>query len=263
MPARDWAQLRKALRSGDSFNREVYEWFRDAEENSTRKALRDDLLIGAKDSIQIVQIKIKTFREIIQKTHLKPDIIGVPKSDFDADVTYKPEVSLIFKQSKSATPRNKNRKSARLSYRLMHETSKSLTIAELKNIGRQIYQDWATPAYRFNKGKIIAWYVKPEDGLNLQIYAHSEEIGETVIKKVLNFRSLTFDNDILKFSKPNRNSDPTPGTETILGETRSKPVWRPTVFVEFDHAYINLHNDTQKRVLVDLSGEHANPLFRP
>lgn len=263
MPVRDWAQIRKILRNGDSFNREVYDWFRDADNNDTRRALRDDLLIGAKDSIQIAQIKIKTFREIIQKTHLKPDIIGMPKIDLDADVTYRPEVTLHFKQSKESVPKGKHAKSARISYRLMNQTSSTLSRTELITLGRDIYNDFAKPtAYRFNKGKIIGWYIKPEEGLNLQIYCHTEEIGETVVKKILSHRNLTFDNDIFKYSKPNRNTDPTPGSITILGNSVSKPVWRPTVFVEFDHASINLHNDSQIRVLCDLSGLNA-PLYRP
>ncbi|MBL1199904.1 MAG: hypothetical protein FWK04_12650 [Nostoc sp. GBBB01] len=263
MPARDWAQLRKILRNGDSFNREVFDWFRDADNNDTRKALRDDLLIGAKDSIAIAQVKMRTFREMIQKTHLKPDIIGMPKIDVDADVSYRPEITLHFKQSKESVPKNKHAKTARVSYRLMNQTSLSLSLAELKNLGRDIYNDFAKPTpYRFNKGKIIGWYIKPEQGLNLQVYCHTEEIAETVVKKVITHRSFSFDNDIFKFSKPNRNSDPTPGNITILGNSVQKPVWRPTVFVEFDHASINLHNDTKIRILVDLSGLHA-PLYRP
>jgi hypothetical protein len=263
MPARDWAQLRKILRNGDSFNREVYEWFRDADNNDTRRALRDDLLIGAKDSIQIAQVKMKTFRELIQKTHLKPDIIGMPKIDVDADVTYKPEVTLFFKQNKQSVPRNKTAKTAKMSYRLMNQTSSSLSKTELVTLGRDIYNDFATPVYRFNKGKIIAWYIRAEQGLNLQIYCHTEEIGETVVKKVLQHRNLTFENDYFKFTKPSKNSDLTPGNITILGESREKPIWRPTVFVEFSHASINLHNDTKIRILCDLSGMYANPLYRP
>lgn len=264
MPARDWAQLRKILRNGDSFNREVFDWFRDADNNDTRRALRDDLLIGAKDSIAIAQVKMRTFREIIQKTHLKPDIIGMPKIDVDADVSYRPEVTLYFKQNKESVPRGKTAKTARASYRLMNQTSSSLSKTELKNLGRDIYNDFAKPTpYRFNKGKIIGWYVKPEEGLNLQIYSHTEEIGETVVRKILSHRNLTFDNDIYKFTKPNRNSDPTPETIMILGESQQKPVWRPTVFVEFDHAKINLHNDTQIRVLCDASGLHTNFLYKP
>ncbi|MBD2204940.1 hypothetical protein H6G33_04225 [Calothrix sp. FACHB-1219] len=264
MPVRDWAQLRKVLRNGDSFNREVYDWFKDADSNNTRKALRDDLLIGAKDSIAIAQVKMRAFREIIQKTHLKPDIIGMPKIDVDADVTYKPEVTLFFKQNKESVPKGKTAKTARMSYRLMNQTSSSLSKAELRTLGQNIYNDFAKPTpYRFNKGKIIGWYVKPEDGLNLQIYAHTSEIGETVARKIIAHRNLTFDDNIFKFTTPNRNSDTTPGTITILGETQQKPIWRPTVFVEFEHASINLHNDTQIRVLCDLSGTYANPMYRP
>lgn len=263
MTARKWAEIRKALMQGDCYNKQVREWFGD-DDNDTRIKLKELCLVDAKDSIAIAQQRIRFFREEVQKVHLKPDIIGVPKIDFDADVSYKPEVTLIFKQSKAATPKGKTSKNARISYRLMNQTSSTLSRTELINLGRDIYNDFAKPtAYRFNKGKIIGWYVKPEEGLNLQIYCHTEEIGETVVKKVLAHRNLTFDNDIYKFSKPNRNSDPTPGNITIMGNSVQKPVWRPTVFVEFDHAYINLHGDTQKRILCDLSGLHPNALYRP
>ncbi len=264
MTVRQWAQIRKFLRSGDSYNREVYEWFKDADEIPKRLELRDDLLIGAKDSIQIAQVKMKSFRELVQKSHLKTvDVIGTPKTTFDADVTYKPEVHLYFRQSKASTPRNKTSKTARISYRLMNETSSSLNKPDLKVLAKSVYDDFAKPVYRFNKGKIITWYVQPEEGLHLQIYCHTEEIGETVAKKVLTHRSLTFDEQFFKITKPSKNSDPTPGNIIILGETKEKPVWRPTVFVEFTHAMINLHNDTQARCLCDISGEYANPIYRP
>ncbi|MBD2503129.1 hypothetical protein [Anabaena azotica] len=265
MTARVWAQIRKFLRSGDSYNREVFDWFKDADEFPKRKEVRDILLIGAKDSIQIAQVKMRSFREIIQKSHLKQsgDIVGIPKTVFDADVTYKPEVTLFFRQSKQATPQNKTSKTARVSYRLMNQSSSSLSKADLKALGKSIYDDFAKPGYRFNKGKIIAWYTQPEEGLHLQIYSHTEEIGETVVKKILQHRNLTFDEKFFKFTKPSRNSDPTPGNIVILGETKEKPVWRPTVFVEFTHAMINLHGDTQVRCLCDISGEYANPIYRP
>lgn len=262
---RSWAILRTILRKGEgSFNQEIYRWFKDADEVEHRKQLRDALLITAKDSRIAAESKIRIFREQVQKVHLnRGDVVGIPKIDLDADVTYKPEVTLFFKQNKSATPDGKTAKTARISYRLMNQTSSSLSKTELKALGKSIYDDFAKPVYRFNKGKIIAWYVNPSEGLNLQIYCHSEEIGETVIKKVLSHRNMGFDNDILKFSKPNRNTDLTPGNITILGEVRQKPIWRPTVFVEFDHASINLHNDTQVRTLCDLSGTYANPFYSP
>jgi hypothetical protein len=259
-----WPRLRKILRTGDSYNREVYEWFKDANDIPNRKTLRDYLLITAKDSRTTAMAKMQFFREQVQKTHLRGGyFVGTPKSDFDESVIYKPEVTLYFQQNKESVPKGKTAKNARISYRLMNETSSSLTKTELKNLAKKIYDDFATPIYRFNKGKVISWYVSPSEGLHLQIYGHTEEIGETVIKKVLSHRNLTFDNNIFKSTTPKRNSDSTPGTVNILGEPREKPVWRPTVFVEFEHASINLHNDNVIRILCDVSGLYPNPVYKP
>ncbi|WP_375497053.1 hypothetical protein [uncultured Nostoc sp.] len=262
MPARDWAQLRKVLRNGDSFNREVYEWFRDADSNDTRKALRDDLLIGAKDSIPIAQIKIRAFREIIQKTHLKPTIIGQPKSSYDADVKYHPQIVLYFLQDKQSVPKGKTAKDARISFRLMHETSETLTEAELKNWANKIRTEFTQPSlYRWHKGKIIGLYLDKPNGFDFQVYAYSDEIAKTVIRKVIELTTKTYVNDKFRFTTPERNTDPTPPQVRVLGELVPEPQWRPNVFVTFDHAYANVWNDKSKRVLVDASGLQVNPIF--
>lgn len=105
MPDKSWALHRKLLRAPSiGFNAEVYNWFKDADETKSRKALRDSLLIQSKESRTSAMFKIQYFRESIQKVHQKTAVVGVPKDDFDESVQYRVHINLYFQQEGSAVP---------------------------------------------------------------------------------------------------------------------------------------------------------------
>lgn len=263
MTARKWAEIRKALTQGDCYNKQVREWFKDADENETRLTLRDLCLIESKDSIAIAQQKIRFFREEVQKTHLKPTVVGQPKYVVDADIKYHPQIVIYFAQDKASVPEKEDAVTARVSFRLINETSESLTNAELNSWANKIHTRFfgATP-YRFRKGKVIAWYTKPEDGFHLQVYGYSKQDGRAVVEDVVGFAGKTFSAKHLKYSDPERSNTETPEKMRILGELRDEPKWRPNAYVTAAYAYATIWNDNNIRMLVDNTGLQVNPIIR-
>ncbi|MEH2000440.1 MAG: hypothetical protein V7L00_17120 [Nostoc sp.] len=201
MSIRDWAAIRRALINGDSYNSEVSAHFADTTDPK-RNAVKDICLVQSNDSILIAQQRIRFFREEIQKTHLKPTIIGQPKIDFDADVKYHPQVSIEFRQTLTSIPRGKYPKDARISWRLMNETSESLTFAKMNDVAALVYQQFFSNRFSFKKGKVIGWYLSPSDGLALQIYCLDAAEAERVAKYVVQAIGKTWNNSIFKTTNP-------------------------------------------------------------
>lgn len=259
MPARDWALIRKALINGDSYNSEVTAYFSDFGTDTEANALKNLCLVQSNDSALIAQQRIRFFREEIQKTHLKPTIIGQPKSDFDADVKYHPLVSVEFRQALTSVPKGKYPKDARITWRLMNETSESMTFDKINNAATLVYQKFFQDRFSYNKGKVIGWYISSSDGLNLRLYCLDADEAERVAKYVVQAVGKTWNDDFFKTSNPKRNNLVPPEQITILGKQKDAPSWRPNITVSAYKANINIWGTGNE--VYDLVGRLANGQF--
>ncbi len=253
MPDLSWAKHRKLLRAPEiGFNAEVYRHFK-TNDDAGRNSLRDSLLIGTKDSRSTALFKIQYFRDQVQKNHLKPVVVGEIKSSFDEKVVYKCQVQLYFKQDSDAVPTGGIPIDAVVSFRL-DETHETITKAKYTTLARAIATEFASgEGYRWNKGKQLCLYTDLAKGYNFQVYAYSDTEGEEVIKKVLSLQNHSFESDLFRVTNPKKSSDSTPGSVTILGESRKKPRWRPTGYVRFQYADLLVWN-VDPIPLVDISG---------
>ena len=138
MPDLSWAKHRKLLRTKDiGFNAEVYRHFKTVDDTTGRIALRDSLLVGTTDSRSTALFKIQYFRDQVQKTHLKPTIIGQIKDTFDELVSYKCQVQLYFRQDSDAVPVDKKPVDAQISFRL-DETYKTISKSKYEFLANKI-----------------------------------------------------------------------------------------------------------------------------
>ncbi|MEH2119023.1 hypothetical protein [Nostoc sp.] len=259
MSIRDWAAIRKALINGDSYNSEVLAHFSDLPINSQREAVKNLCLVQLNDSILIAQQRIRFFREEVQKTHLKPIIIGQPKIDLDADVKYHPEISVEFQQSLISVPRGEYPKNARISWRLMDETSESFTFTKMNAMAALVYQHFFQNRFTFKKGKIIGWYISLVDGLNLQLYCLDEVEAERVAKYVVQSIGKTWNDKIFKTTKPKRDNTIAPQQITVLGKQENAPTWRPNITVNAYKANITIWGANNEEF--QLVGRLANGQF--
>ncbi|MEH2278126.1 MAG: hypothetical protein V7K40_25915 [Nostoc sp.] len=248
--------------NGDSYNSEVILHFADLPTNPERETVKNLCLVQPNDSILIAQQRIRFFREEVQKTHLKPIIIGQPKIDLDADVKYHPEISVTFQQSLISLPKGKYPKTARISWRLMEETSESFTFTKMDAVATLVFQNFfQNNRFSFNKGKFISWYISPLDGLNLQIYCLDETEAERVAKYVVQAIGKTWQDKIFKITKPKRSNEIIYEPITILGKQKDAPVWRPNITVNAYKASINVWGAGNQEY--DLIGRLRNGQFFP
>ncbi|MEH1884884.1 hypothetical protein [Nostoc sp.] len=103
-------------------------------------------------------------------------------------------------------PKGKRAKNARISWRLMTETSETMTYTKMNQVATQVLQAFFANRFVFNKGKFIGWYISPKDGLNLQIYCLDATEALRVAKYVLSSIGKTWDDSIFKVTTPNRDN---------------------------------------------------------
>jgi hypothetical protein len=263
--SREWQFQKDFLRR--TYNREVNEYFRDVDPNqipeniSSRQAAKRACLIMPKDSQNMALHKQMTFYFVVHRAHLKPDIYGIPADTFQEEVKFRPQIQLFFRQDAEAVPDNYTALTGQISFRLMNETSQSLTRAELTRIANEIKREFATgTGYIWKRGKVKRVCKDSENGLNLSILCLNESEGTEIVRKVYDIIGKTYDPDKCTTVNPERNSENVTGTEIIIGETVRKRRWRPTANVRFTHAVALVHGKTKGIVLVDRTGRYLDPL---
>jgi hypothetical protein len=266
--SREWQFLKSFLRK--TYNREVNEYFRDVDpdqipENvNSRQSAKRSCLIMPNDSQNISLMKQVNFYFNIHKAHLKPDVYGTPVDSFQEDVTFRPIIQLFFRQDDEAVPEDYQPIRGQISFRLMNESSQTITKSELTRIANKIKTEFATGSgLVWSRGKVKRVCKDSENGLNLNILCINESEGTSIIRKIYEVLNQTYDEDKCTTVNPERNSLNVTGNQTILGKTVKKKRWRPTANVRFTHAVALIHGLSKPVVLVDRTGRYLDVLAEP
>lgn len=250
-----WAKQRKLLRAPNiGFNAEVFRHFKTFDETPGRLVLRDSLLIGVKDSRTTALFKIQYFRDQVQKVHVSPSVIGVPKEQFDLgiEVKYKPVVQLYFQQDRGAVVEDYAPVTAEISFRLMNESTETISKANLETLATKIKSEFASgQGYTFNKGKLVATYKDRAKGYSFQLYVISEAEGLQVARKILDIQNHTLDEELFRVTEPKKASVNSTTNQTIAGKTYKKLRWRPSATVRFQWASVLIYGTPDPIYLVD------------
>lgn len=186
-------------------------------------------------------------------------IYGIPSTDFEIANTYYPQVKLHFKEDRYNAASN-NRRPARseVSFR-WRENSYSTT--NINGLVRDIGNAFGRPPLVYTKGRIQYTYVDKTKGYYFQINANSESDAKEVIRTAINIQDAgepDWDNNFRQhIDTKNYN---TPGTVTVMGETKRKPKKRPIATVKFAYAELFIPGTTKPLVLVDVSGYKVGAL---
>lgn len=263
----DWRNQRSFLIR--TFNPEVREWFRDVEDavpdNSTSRgqALRACLILNNESQSRAL-IKMQTFYNVIQRSHLRPDVYGTPIGNFDAIRRYRPQIGLYFREDELDLEPGFAPVEGRISFRLMNETSETITRSELTTIANRVRTEFAANrGFVWRKGKDLATYTDPDRGFGLKLLVRTQTEGEQLARRVLDLTNTNF--EARKFNYK-QNSAPTqafptlPPNQTILGRVTREPRRRPIASVRFQYAYCNLHGATEPTILIDRSFRFRNTL---
>ncbi|MEH2014174.1 hypothetical protein [Nostoc sp.] len=260
---RNWALIRQGLINGTSYNAEVNAHFGDTSADSGRNAAKNLCLITSTDSMQIALQRQSFFYYQVLKIQNKPIIIGQPKADFDADVKYHPQIFVRLWQDSTAVPVGKFPKSAQFSFRLLDETSETITKDKLNTYARKMYAAFFETQFTFNKGKYISWYTVPEEGLHLRFYCIDEVECERVAKAVVSKLEKVWNEDAFKISKPRRsNLVSSTNTINILGRSKQRPQWRPNCTVRSTECWACIWASDEEIPLVSKVGGTYRPIIR-
>ncbi len=256
---REWANQKSFLRK--VHNREVNEWFRDIGEhefldNSTpRKQAKKACLILPQDSKNTTLIKMLTFRQLVQQTHLMTNCYGIPYDSSQESVKFRPLVRLFFRQDTAEISGNRRPVEGQIGFRLINETPASMTETKAKLLATKIKNELAiNNGFLWKKGKLKCLYKDLDNGLNLSILSRAEADGIEVIHKVIDVVGAHYNHDYLRISEPKRNSESNPTTSRLVyGKLRPEPRWRPTANVRFRYAFLTVHGLHKRIILVDRS----------
>ena len=195
---------------------------------------------------------------------LQPPIYGIPKAVFDSYVTYRPQIKLYFCQRSSELEANEHPAEGEISFRLMSETSETLTMSELKRYGQRIGNIFGRGGgYDWHKGYYKYTYFDKQRGYEFRILAYSEIVAKELIERVLEIQEHTpqweFFNSVTN-EKPAERFPANPGTVKILNKTYKKARRRPRVHVRFRYASVSVHGLPNDITLFDLTGVKTHAL---
>ncbi|MCU0534231.1 MAG: hypothetical protein MUD14_10090 [Hydrococcus sp. Prado102] len=267
--SRNWIRQKSFLR--DAYNKEVKRWFRDVGDTEIpdfttgRGAVMAACLIAAGDSQNMAILKMETFRTVVQRTHLRPHVYGIPTHDLQNEVKFQPQIILHFLQD---TNRNydstKDPITGRISFRVTDETYKTINKAKILSLANAVKREFMTNnGYVWSKGRKMATYQHWEKGYRLQLLYFSETEVKTLIRKVLSIQDDTVQERYLNLSKNSDELTAFPGvpeTETILGKVEKLPQRRPVVDVRFTHAELHVWGRHEPIILCDRTYRYRSSL---
>lgn len=194
------------------------------------------------------------------------------ESQMFPDRRYRPHIRLHFLEdttfnqvgSNPDTYQGKRRFRGRLSFRIMNETSETISKGELTRFATAIKNSFgANGGYTWDKGKELYTYADWDKGYQLQILAKNSSQPRDIISKILALQSHTPNWAFL--SKSGSESEierypELPQTKIILGEQVTLARVRPLVQVRFRYADAKVHLLTQPIVLYDLTNKKVGAL---
>lgn len=252
-------------------NRRVREEFNDVggddwDENITtsRASLRVACTLRDDDSILQTMIRLWLFDIILQgASNLHPAIYGIPVTTFHESVQFFPQIRLYFMEDLAQVEEGFEPIEAEISFRLMGQTSTTLTQVEMQAYANKIRTVFsAGSGFTFKKGRLKASYKDQIRGYNMILTVWSEAEAKRVIEQVLDVQNHTPDWDHLTISEPKKSFPTLPGFQMILGKQRRKPRQRPIGTVRFRYAELKLHGLPNDITLVDRTGFRKNPVVR-
>jgi hypothetical protein len=173
---------------------------------------------------------------------LQTPIYGIPVTEHQRNVEFKPQVKLYFKERLSPTETDRlNPCTGEITFRLMNETGENYSRAKAEAMAKDIKREFGNPIFTWDKGKYYYYYRDYDRGYDLRLLVKSKAEGERVTKAVLAIQSHPFNDDFSDYTENTRAYPMNPGTQRVYGQTVKKPVKRPQVEVRFRYAQLLLH----------------------
>ncbi|MGD1863316.1 MAG: hypothetical protein ACFB0D_02050 [Phormidesmis sp.] len=259
-PPSEWEHLQSVLMRVQ--NKRVREGFRidipDDDITTPEGSLRHACTLKDTDTAAMTQLRLELFYTIREENSRSlPDIWAVP--DFTPDVynELKPQVIISWAEKTDDWKARgaKRRKTMRTSFRLMDETSATLTESNIRQLRDKIAITFPR-TYKFKTGRYKVSYMDKPKGYSLIIAPHQLPKGDTFIKDILSIRGDTFEDD--KRSQNNRTGTNyrTPRyVQTVEGRLEL-PERRQIAEVYLDKVELNVYGLQKNLMLIDRMISH-------
>lgn len=189
---------------------------------------------------------------------------GIPIEEHAASRRYRPQIVLHFKEDANDVEPGFQPVRGRISFRLMSETSETITKTELINLGKDVKRIFgAANGYIWKKGKDMATYQNKLSGFDFQLLVRNKIEAKELISKTLQIVNRTPDWQYFEYKE---NEEPTeafptlPQKQTILGKQYYEPRRRPIAECRFQCAECRLWGIKKPFVIYDRSYTHPNAL---
>lgn len=235
----------------------------DSEIDSPRGSLRVACTMTDNDTGDMTTIRTLLFWVVLgEAAALQAPIYGIPVDRFQQTVKFAPQVTLYFREDLADVEEGYSPIDAEVSFRILGETSQSLSQAELNTLAGRIRAEFATgQGYRWHKGRMVLSYRDTERGYRFIIHAYSESEGREVIDKILSLQGHSIDLQYLTINQLAEAPPVVPRSESILGRSRRLPRRRPVGYVRFLYADINIWGLPNGICLVDRTGRRRSALI--
>jgi hypothetical protein len=184
----------------------------------------------------------------------------------------RPKVQLFFLEDtdfkptgkRSTTPHGRRRAKGEISFRLMNETTQSITKGNGAVIGRRIKELFGSNSgFVWSKGKVMYSYTDWDRGYQFQLLCRTKTEAKRIVQEVLKIQSHTPDweyfNTIETDDEAGKYPE-NPGNQTIMGETVPVEHARPNVDVRFQYAVMHVQGLARPVPLYDRSHKLIAPL---
>lgn len=239
------------------------EWLPDI--STPRASLRHGCTIKDDDNIATINMRMWLyFLHLRRAKDLQPTIIGNIVGNFDPQRKYRPQLGFYFKEDEGDVEDGYDPVEGTITFRLMSETTETLTKARLRTIAQKIKTEFdVSNGFIWRKGKDLASYVDKKNGFQFQLLVRNKTDAKELIGKLLDCVAKTPNWKYLSYKEsdePTSTFPTIPSNQTILGEVYKEPRRRPIASVRFQYAYCKVWGRPTPVILFDRSFAHLNAL---
>lgn len=249
-----WDHLREQLIAAHNMNvNRTFLGVPDNDISTSMGGMKVACLLEEDDTVDMFLLRMYLYYFVFQGNLPQP-IYGIPVSDYDSEITYRPQIKLIFKEDWNAHLLTSELypATAEISYRLMHETGATMTPAKAKTIALKIKELFSLEGgFTFEKGPQIVYYKDSHNGCEFRLLVVNEAEGVRVIERVLEVAGHSFDEHKVSVSQSRQSFPANPGLQEVYGREQRKPRRRPTTRVRFKRAELVIWGLRRPLVLVD------------
>lgn len=253
------------------YNKQMRDWFKDLNfENLDLNVPRSHIAKAVRheesDSLQLT-LSRQLLAEflLLQRWQQLAALMGERPMNYRVMRKSRPQIILWFVEDGDDVDPEYDPIAGRISFRLMSETTQSMTEAKARVYAQRIKTQFgASGGKLWRKGKELYSYTDWDEGYQLQLLCRSESEAKDLVRDTLAIQSHTPDWEYLNLvtnDQPSAAYPTIPPLERVMGEMVRLPRRRPIAVVRFQYALLKLAGKPTPLCLYDRSGRYPEPLI--